>query len=145
MSLTDEISRAMRQSLRSGDKKRLLVLRMLLSELKVAETSGRQFDELAVVKSYAKKLRKTAEEYRGLNLPEETSRFEADLAVVEEFLPSQLDPSEVERIITEIIEQNGYGPRDLGLVMKAVMAAHGDAVDGRVAQGIARRTLSERG
>ena len=145
MSLRDEISEGMRQALRRGDKGRLSVLRMLLSELKVAETSGKEFDEVAVVKSYAKRVRKTAGEYRGLNLPEEAAKAEAELVVVEEFLPRQMEPSEIEKIITQIIEENCCGPRDLGRVMKTLMSTHGDEVDGRLAGEIARQKLAERG
>ena len=139
--MTGGVQRAMR----GGDKERLSVLRMLLSELKVAETSGREFDEPAVVKSYAKKLRNAAEQYRGLDLPEEARKAEAELAIVEEFMPRQMAPSEVEKLVRQIVEENDYGPRDLGRVMKAVMGAHGDEVDGRLVQEIARTALAAQG
>ncbi len=117
---------------------------MLLSELKVAEASGEDFDETAVVKSYAKKLRKSASEYEKLNHPEKAEELLAELKVVEEFLPAQLSASEIEALVSRLLEQNDYGPRDLGRLMKAVMGEHGDRVDGGLVQQIAARKLSER-
>lgn len=142
MSLRDTLTEGVQRAMRGGDKERLSVLRMLLSELQVAEASGREFEESAVVKSYAKKLRNTADQYKELNLPNEARKAEAELAIVEEFMPRQMEPSEVEGIVARIIEENDYGPRDLGRVMKAVMAAHGDRVDGRLVQEIARNRLA---
>ena len=61
MSLQESIADALKAALRSGEKKRLGILRMMLTELQVARASGGPFDELAVIKAYAKKLRKAAE------------------------------------------------------------------------------------
>ena len=144
MSLRDELTEGVQRAMRGRDKERLSVLRMLLTEFQVAETSGREVDEAAVVRSYAKKLRKVADQYKELNLPDEACKAEAELAIVEEFMPRQMEPSEVEAIVARIIEENDYGPRDLGRVMKAVMAEHGDRVDGRQVQEIARNRLAER-
>jgi uncharacterized protein YqeY len=145
MSLRDELSEGIQRALRGSDKQRLSVLRMLLSELEIAETSGGEVDESAVVRSYARKLRKTADQYKELNLPDEARKAETELAIVEELMPRQMEPSEVEVIVARIIEENDYGPRDLGRVMKAVMAAHGDSVDGRLVQEIAQNRLAEQG
>ena len=143
MSLREQLSEEMKQALRSGDKKRLSVLRMMLSELKVAQASGKEFDEVTVVRAYGKKLRKAADEYKGLNLADKAAEIEAELAVVEQFMPAQMDASEVEKLVAQVIEEKTYGPRDIGRVMKAVMGTHGDQVDGRLVQEIARRKLAE--
>ena len=62
----------------------------------------------------------------------------------EEFLPTQMERDELQKIIAAIIEENHWGPRDLGRVMKIVMGRHGDMVDGRTAQEIARARLAGR-
>jgi len=143
MSLQDKLGEQMKAAMRERDKVRLGVLRMVLSELKVAEASGHEFDELSVVKSYAKKLRGAAEEYERLNRADKAQEALAELSIVEEFLPRQMERAEVEKIVGQIIEQNGYGLRDLGKIMKAVMGEHGDRADGRLVQQIAREKLSE--
>ncbi|MFP4028877.1 MAG: GatB/YqeY domain-containing protein [Candidatus Brocadiia bacterium] len=144
MSLEEEISEQLKQAMRSGDKQRLSVLRMLLSELKVAGTSGEELDEMSVVKSYAKKLRKGAEEYEELGQDEKADEVNQELEIVEEFLPEQMDRADVEALIDEIIaEKELSGPRDIGIVMKTVMGEYGEVVEGQIANEIAREKLQE--
>ncbi len=143
MSIADELREQMKQALKSGQRDRLRALRLLKAELEVAETSGEEFDEVSVVKSFAKSLRRSADEYEELGRPEQARELRARLEVVEEFLPPQMNEQELEALIGAMVEENDYGPRDIGKVMKAVMSEHGDTVDGRLAQEIARRRLSE--
>ena len=143
--MQERIADGLKDALRSGDKTRLGVLRMVLSELEVARASGKEVDEVAVVKAYAGKLRKSAEQYRRLNLPDQAGALLAELDVVEQFLPRQMGRDEVEALVVELIEKNDYGPRDLGRLMKTVMSMHGDLVEGRLVQQIARERLSDGG
>jgi hypothetical protein len=144
MGLRDRITESMKAALRAGDKKRLSVLRMVLSELKVADASGKEVDELAVVKAYAKKLRKTADEYSALNLTERAREALGEAVVVEEFLPKQMDTPEIEKLIGELIEKDNLGPDDVGRLMKTFMSEHGASADGRLVQQIARQKLAQR-
>ncbi len=145
MTIREELAAEIRDALKAGQKERLRVLRQLKAEFEVAETSGGDFDEVRVVKAYAKSLRKTAEQYEELGKDEQAESCRHDLSIVEEFLPPQMGREELEPLITDLIEQNDYGPRDIGKVMKTVMSEHGDAVDGRLAQQIAREKLAEGG
>ena len=142
MTIRERLSEEMRRALKAGRKKRLRVLRMLRSELQVAETSGRDFDEIDVIKSYARTLQDSAEEYEELDRPEQAEKARRDLEVVQEFLPTPMSRGELEELIQTLVDEHDYGPRDLGKVMKAVMSEHGDRVDGRLAQEIAREKLS---
>ena len=141
MSTTDEIAQQMKQALKAGEKERLQVLRMLLSELKVAAASGKDYDEAAVLTSYANRLKKNAEEYEKLGLGEKAEEARRELAVAEEFLPSQLEQGEIEQLVDQIIAENDLGPRDLGRAMNILMGEHAGQVDGRTAQEIVRRKL----
>jgi len=144
MSLRDQLGESMKAAMRSRDRKRLSVLRMVLSELKVADASGKEVDELAVVKSYASKLKKAAEQYDGLGLQDKADEAREEMAVVEEFMPAQMGEGQLAELVAKLIEENSYGPRDMGKVMKAVMAEYGDQVDGRTVQQIAKQKLDER-
>ncbi len=141
MSIREALSEEMKKALRAGQKERLRALRMLMAELQVAETSGKDFEEVDVVKSHARELRKTVQEYERLGLTERVEALQRELAVVQEFLPQQMGREELERLITDLIQQHHYGPRDLGKVMKAVMAEHGDVVDGGLVRQIAAEKL----
>lgn len=143
MSIRDELREQIKQALKAGQRDRLRALRLLKAELEVAETSGEEFDEVSVVKSFAKSLRRSAEEYEELERADRARELWDELEVVEQFLPPQMDEQELEQLIGAMVEQNDYGPRDIGKVMKAVMSEHGDTVDGRLAQQIARRKLEE--
>jgi len=143
VSIRDEVSDRLKKAMKSGDKDTVSVLRMLLSELKVAERSGSGYDEMDVVQSYAKKLRKNVQEYEELDREEQAEESRQELAVVKEFLPEQMDRAEIENLVEQIIEENDYGPRDLGKVMKQIMSEYGDQVDGNVVQEIAQDRLAE--
>jgi hypothetical protein len=144
MTIRERLSEEMRRALKAGRKERLRVLRMLRSELQVAETSGRDFDEIDVIKSYARTLQDSAEEYEELDRPEQAEKARRDLEVVQEFLPTPMSRGELEELIQTLVDEHDYVPRDLGKVMKAVMSEHGDRVDGRLAQEIVREKLSAR-
>ncbi len=144
MALREELAAQMKQAMKSGERERLRALRLLRAELQVAETSGREVDELGVIKSYANSLRKAAEEYQAHGREDKAEQIRADLAVIEEFLPRQLEPQELERLIDRIIGEQGLGPGDIGAVMRTLMSEHGDVVDGRTAQQIARQRLERR-
>jgi len=144
MSLREELSEKMKAAMRSRDAKRLSVLRMVLSELNVADASGQQYDEVSVVKAYAKKLKNTVEEYQRLALPDKVREAQEELRVVEEFLPQQMSQAEIEKLVVELIERENFGPRDIGRLMKAVMGEHGDRADGRLVQQIAKEKLAQR-
>lgn len=143
MSIRDEVNDKLKKAMKAGDKDTVGVLRMLLSELKVAERSGSDYDEMDVIQSYAKKLRKNVQEYEELDREDKAEESRQELAVVEEFLPEQMDREEIEELVEQIVEENDYGPRDLGKVMKQVMGEHGDEVDGNLVQQVAQEKLAD--
>lgn len=143
MSLKNDITERMKTAMRAGEKREVGVLRMLLSELKVAQTSGQEFDEIDVVKSYAKQLRKTADEYNDLERADKAQEALDELAVVEEFLPEQMEKDQIEELVQEVIDANDYGPRDIGRVMQQIMSEHGDRVDGSTVHEIVQQKLSK--
>jgi hypothetical protein len=144
VNLGEALAEQLKQALKQGLKDRVRALRMLKAELEVAETSGTEFKEVDVVKSYARKLRESLEEYQRLGVPDRASLMEAELRVVEEFLPRQMTRQEVESVVAALIVEGGYGPGDFGKVMKAVMSRHGDAVEGRLVQEVVRLQLAGR-
>lgn len=144
MSIKDQITREMKDALRAGQKDRVSVLRMLLNELNLAEKSGQEYDEQQVLQSYAKKLKKSADEYEELDRPDKAEEVHAELEVVEEFLPEQMSREEITALVEQIVKENDYGPRDLGKVMKEIMGQYGSRVDGGLVNQIARDKLAER-
>ncbi len=85
-------------AMKAGEKARTQVLRMLLSEIKAKEADDVNADAAEAVAGYAKKLRKTMAEMEKLNQPTHVEQIRAELVIVDEFLPKQMDDAMLEKI-----------------------------------------------
>jgi uncharacterized protein YqeY len=84
-----------------------------------------------------------AKEFRAGNREGMALKEEREVEIFYEYLPKQLDPGEIERILKEVIaEVSAQGPKDLGKVMKAVMPRIAGKAQGKEVNEIARRLLS---
>ncbi len=137
--MKDRITKELKNAMKSQDKLRMSVLRMLLADITNMEKSGKDFECTDVVKGYAKKLGKTIEEYKRLHVQDRVNSCMAELAIVEEFLPKQMSDEELERVVTEIIESQK--PTDIGSAMRIVMSKYKDVVDGKKVQTLVRNML----
>jgi hypothetical protein len=136
----------LKSALKAGEKRRVGTLRLLLASLQNEKIgAGRDLtdDEIeAVIRRAVKQRRESIDQYTKGGR-EDLARAEAEeLALLEAYLPAGLSDSEVEAEIRRIIDEKGFSAsRDVGLVMKELMAAHRGRVDGKRAQEIARRLL----
>ena len=137
--MKDRITKELRSAMKSQDKLRMSVLRMLLADITNMEKSGKDFECADVVKGYAKKLGKTIEEYKRLNVQDRIDSCMAEMAIVDEFLPKQMSDDELEKVVTEIIESQK--PKDIGSAMKIVMGKYKDVADGKKVQALVRNLL----
>lgn len=146
MDTRQKIETALKEAMRSGDNIRKQNLRMIMSSLKLSEVEkGGALDEAGVLSVIQKELKSRQEalhEAQTANRPDLVERARADIAVIEEFLPKQLTVEELTTVVTETITEVGAsGPRDMGKVMKAVMAkVQGRAAGDQVSQ-IVRKQL----
>jgi len=88
--MKERITKELKDAMRSRDKRRVSVLRMLLADIINVEKSGKDFKPIDVVRGYAKKLKKTIEEYERLQIQAEIDSCNEELKIVEEFLPKSL-------------------------------------------------------
>ena len=139
--IKDKITEALKVAMKAQDKLRMSVLRMILSEMQLLETSGKEFKYIDAVKGYAKKLKKTIEEYERLKLPDKVNEIKAELAVVEEYLPKPMSDEDLGRVVTEVIEANKFTSKDMGNAMKIIMGKYSDVVDGKRVQALLREKL----
>jgi hypothetical protein len=137
--MKDRITKELKNAMKSQDKLRMSVLRMLLADITHMEKSGKDFECTDVVRGYSKKLGKTIEEYKRLNVQDRVDSGMAEMAIVEEFLPKQMSDEELERVVTEIIESQK--PKDIGSAMKIVMSKYKDVADGKKVQALVRNLL----
>jgi len=144
MSVKERVIEDLKSAMKAQDKLRTSVLRMILADIKIADTSGKpkdQIDYAEVVRGYHKKLKKTREEYERLNLPEKVKELEGEIAIVEEYLPKQLSNDEIRKIVEEVIKANNYTAKEMGVAMKQIMSKHGSVVDGKKVQTILKEIL----
>src|SRR5437667_12876712 len=129
MDLQNRLSEDMKVAMKSGQKDRLGVIRMLLSDVKNIDLMPNKPTAEQVVEAYAKKLRKGVEEYEKLNKPDEVAKLKSEIAVVEEYLPKRASPADTERLVDDFLSKNSFTEKDFGRAMGAFMKAHGGAVD----------------
>jgi uncharacterized protein YqeY len=139
------IENDVRSALKSGDKRRVSTLRLLLSALQNERIhAGRDLtDEEAVIRRAAKQRREAIDQYSRGGREDLAAGEREELAILEAYLPTGLTEEELEAEIRRIIAEKGFSSaRDVGLVMKELMAAHRGRVDGKRAQETARRLLA---
>ncbi|HQY88380.1 MAG TPA: GatB/YqeY domain-containing protein, partial [Tepidisphaeraceae bacterium] len=106
MDLLTKLTDEMKSAMRAGQKDRLGVLRMLITEVKNIDLNPAKPTAEQVVESYAKKLRKSADEFAKVNRPEEVKKIEAEILVVEEFMPKKLSREETMKLVDEFLAAN---------------------------------------
>jgi uncharacterized protein YqeY len=117
-------------AMKGGDKARTAVLRMVLSEIKAVEADKPDADPLGAVQSYSKKLKKTMAEMEKLNQPQQVAQLKAEIAIVDEFLPKQLDDAALAALVDQTLAaMPGVTAKDSGKLIGAVMKAAGGAAD----------------
>lgn len=148
MTLKDRLDEDQKAALRSGEQLRLSVLRLLRSAIHYAEVDrGSPLDNdgvMAVLIKQAKQRRESIEEFRKGNRPDLADKEAAELAVLQEYLPSQASREEVEAIARQVISEVGArGKQDLGKVMPLVIAKLRGKSDGRVISQVVQELLSQ--
>lgn len=147
MSLQDQIQQDMKAAMRQRDSLRTNVLRMLKAEIRNVEIERQEEldDEavLAVLTKAAKQRRESIEAYQEAGRKDLLEVEEAELAIIEAYLPRQLSEVEIRAAVEEAVtELDAKGPGDMGRVMKHLMAQLRGRVDGRVVNEIAREVLT---
>ena len=142
--LNDEIKNAMR----SKDKSRLSILRMVKNEIDAKEKeSGEEIADVDVVAVVKKVLKQTNETLDGSikagTDAERTALLEEQVSVLEGYLPEQVSGPDLEAIIDRVVAEGGYSEkRDMGKVIGAVVEVTGGTVDKAEVAGIVGGRLS---
>src|SRR2546421_6622985 len=108
MDLQTRLTEDMKAALKSGQKDRLGVIRMMLSDVKNRDLMPNKPSAEQVVEAYAKKLRKGAEEYEKLNKPDEVAKFKSEIAVVEEYLPRKASAGDTGKLGDNFLAKSGF-------------------------------------
>jgi uncharacterized protein YqeY len=148
MSIFEDVSSQMKDAMRAKDKVRLSTLRSVragfLNELKKDNSESLGDDAcLAVLRRLEKQRKESIEAFDAGGREEMAAGERAELAVLQEFLPSLADEAQTRTWVEEAIAASGAAaPGDMGKVMGALMKAHKGDIDGNVAKKIAQELLS---
>lgn len=142
MSIAQQIASDVRDALRAGESERVSALRLVLSELQKAAKDG-SGDELAVLRRERKRRLEAAEQFRDNDRPELAAQEESEAQLIASYLPAELSDAELDALVQRAIADTGASSqRDMGQVMKAVMAASGGRADGKRTSARVREALS---
>ena len=135
-SLKDRINDDLRQSMRSGDKLRVSVIRLLMAAIHNAEIARQatleDTDILGVIAKEARQRQESIEAFKQGNRPDLVKQEEGELAVLQEYLPEQVSHDEIVQAAKNVIQEVGAeGPRDKGKVMPRLIAELKGRADGR--------------
>ena len=144
--LIEQVTIDITAAMRAKDQVSLLPLRMLKAALMNREVEkGKALDEaesLQVVNSLVKQRRDSIEQFRAGGRPELADKEQAEIVLLDRYLPPAADPAAIQAAIDAAVTETGAtSPKDMGRVMKAVMAhLAGQTVDGRaLAEAVKKR------
>jgi uncharacterized protein YqeY len=145
--LIAELEEEVKEAVLARDTVRRDALRLILSSLKSAEKDLQRplsdEEELQVLQRERKKRLEAAAAFREAGREEQALGEEAELAVLEEFMPEPLSEDELERIVDDAIAENkATNMRDMGRVMADVMPQIAGRADGSAVSQLVREKLA---
>jgi uncharacterized protein len=129
--IAEQIKRDVVTAMKAGDRDRAGALRLVLSELQKAEKEGGG-DELGVLRRERKRRRESEQAYREAGRDDLAAAEAYEAKAIEAYLPAELSDDELDALVTSAVAETGASsPRDMGRVIKQVMAAAGGRADGK--------------
>ena len=149
MGLTSRLEADLKEAMRSRDESRRDTIRLLLSALRNQQIENRAplepQQELSVIQREAKRRRENFQEYERLQRPDMAEKERAELHIMEQYLPQQLDFEEVRLHVLRAIDATGAATqKDLGRVMATVLPELRCRADGKIVSQMVRDLLHER-
>ncbi|MEE7447394.1 glutamyl-tRNA amidotransferase [Methylobacterium radiotolerans] len=144
----------MKEAMKAGDKDRLATVRMIQAALKdrdiEARGNGKEpiSDEeiLSLLQKMTKQRTESAAVYEQGGRPELAANERAEIAIIESFLPKQMDETEMRAAVeAAILETGAAGPKDMGKVIGALKGTFAGRMDFGKASGLVKAALAAKG
>lgn len=143
MAILDDLTAQITEAQKERDAVRRDALRLIRDALQKELKDTGSVDEVAVLKRERKRRLQSVEVYRENGRDELADAEQAEADLIASFLPKQLGEEELAPLIDQAIADTGASSKkDMGAVMKAVMAATGGAADGKLVSSLVARRLS---
>ena len=146
MSLSERLNEDMKQAMKSQDKFKLSVIRMVRSTIKNSEIDlKRALDDnevLDVLTREIKQRKDSLQEFEKAGRDDLAENLKAELAILAEYMPQQLSEEEVKAIVQQTIQQVGASSKaDMGKVMTALMPQVKGRADGKLINQLVQQLL----
>jgi uncharacterized protein YqeY len=152
MGLKEQLASDLKEAMRQHDEIRKRAIRSVIAAIKLAETELDATGErvalddnsiLALIAKQAKQRQESISDFRRGGRLDLVVQEEAELAILQAYLPQQLTREEIEGIARQLIADVGASsPRDMGLVMKPLMARLRGRADGKLVNQVVRELLA---
>ena len=149
MGLRERLDADLKAAMKAKDELKLSVVRMLKSAVKYREVEGQKavtLDEagiLQVVATEIKRRRDSVEQYRAGGREDLARKEEAEIAILQGFLPAQLSEAELRAKVDEVVTRVGAkGPKDMGAVMKALLPEVQGRAEGKLVSDLVKQRLA---
>jgi uncharacterized protein YqeY len=142
VTVAEQVRADITSAMKAQEKERVGALRLVLSELQKAAKEGGD-DELAVLRRERKRRLEAASQFRDGGRPELADQEESEAELIAGYMPAELADAELDAIVAAAIAETGASsPKDMGQVMKVVMAKSGGRADGKRASARVREALA---
>lgn len=142
--IRQDIIDQMKMAMKSREAEKLQVLRFLLSEIKNVEIDAKhELNDEEVITLFRKEVKRrkeSIEQYKTAKREDIVNKEEAELKVIDTFLPAQMEAQVIEKLVDEILSKTDGA--DFGQIMKQVMQATKGQADGKMVSNLVRAKLS---
>lgn len=144
--MIEKFQEQLKTSMKERDELRTSVLRMLISDLKYAKIEKKadltEAESLQVIQKSIKKRKEAAELYEKGGRPELAAKENAEVKILEAYVPAAMDEATAKEKIAEVIKELGVtDKKELGRVMKEVLSRYRGQLDGKLAQKLVNELL----
>ena len=149
MSLESKIMAEMKEAMKAKDEAGLRGLRAIKAAILLAKTAGGSGeitadDEIKLLQKLVKQRKDSLDIFRQQNRTDLAQKEEEEIAIIEKFLPKQMDAEELKTIIARIITETGASsPADIGKVMGVASKQLAGQADGKTISAVVKELLSK--
>jgi uncharacterized protein YqeY len=141
-----KISDDLKMAMKAGEKQRVATLRLINAAIQSAEIEAKKpLDEagiVAVMTKMVKQRRDSIEQYTSGGRPDLAATEQAEIAVIEAYLPKQMDESEIGAAVADAIKEAGAAsPKDMGKVMSVLKGKYAGKMDFQKASAAVKAAL----
>lgn len=146
MNLAERLNEDMKQAMKDGNKFRLSTIRLVRAAIKNQEIELRRplddSDTLSILSRELKQRRDSLLEFTNAGREDLASNVSAEIEIISEYLPKQLNEEEIKAIVVQTMQETGSSSKaDMGKLMGALMPKVKGVADGKLVNGIVQQLL----